>query len=398
VARFRRLAPWLGLAVVLHVPLAPLVDWSPVVAFFRGAPTATVPAPVAETPVDLVDDVLASAAAAVTPEEPATSQASASVANLGDDGDAQPALAAAPPKKRRRARQRKQVAPPAATTTRSPAASGAKRAPPPESIADPSAALADLKLASSDSSIRLLLHVDRLRQHALAARVGGLLRGVQQWRGLFQEGALEPTRDIDRLLLVGASPRDSRGFFSIFDYSVQRFQVRQAVAAERSQAYAFPAAHTVVIGPCSAQASAESLPRSFRLPGPSAGELLVLHVDQPARALDGLPLRLPTSLRWARLEVTLTSEGGARIALLARDASAAAAVHSAELLRVALGTSVVANAERLRATLELTPEALQALLQSGAAAFGSTAALAGAEPSPPREPQQAGAQEQASEQ
>lgn len=398
VSRVRRLAPWLGLAVVLHVPLAPLVDWSPVAAFFRGTPRATVPAPVTEIPVDLVDDVLASVAdAPATPEQPATSKASAPVADAADDGDAQPAPAPVVGKKRPRAKQRKQAAPAVAATARSSAASSAKRASAPESIADPSAALGDLKLASSDGSVRLLLHVDRLRDNALAAQVGGLLRGVLQWRGLFQDGALEPTRDIDRLLLVAATPRDSRSFFSVFDYSVQRFQVRQAVAGEHRQAYAFPAAHTLVIGPRSAQASAESLPRSFRLPGPSAGELLVLHVDQPARALEGLPLALPTSLRWARAEVTLTSDGGARVALLARDASAATAAQSAELLTSALGTSVVADAERLRATLELTPEAVQSLLQSGAAAFGLGAA-SGAEPSLPREPEQAGTQEQASQQ
>lgn len=398
MSRVRRLAPWLGLAVALHVPLAPLVDWSPAAAFFRGTPSAAAPAPIAEIPVDVVDDAQASAAAAPATAEPPSSTANALPlpSDAADGGDVAPALA--PTKKRRRAKQQKQGAPLVAATVRVAAPSSSKLAPAPESIADPGSALGDLKLAPSARSVRLLLHVDRLRYHASAAQVAGLLRRVAQWRGLFQDGGLEPTRDIDRLLLVTAKPRDSLSFFSVFDYSVQRFQVRQAVAEDRSYAYAFPAAHTLVIAPRSAQASAESIPRSFRLPGPSAGEALVLHVDQPARTLEGLPLGLPTSLRWARVAVTLTSEGGARVALLARDASADAAAHSAERLTSALGISFVANAERLRATLELTPEALQSLLQSAASSFGSSAPLAGAEPSLPREPEQAGAQEQASQQ
>jgi hypothetical protein len=372
----QRVAPWLGLAVLLHVPLAPLVDLSPLARFFPRQPESVVPAPSAEIPVELVDDAAEPATPTVGANEPTSSGSPPSP--LADEAEAIGAPAPPLAKKRRRANHRR-PATSAVVVAQIPVSRSSERSASIETIADPIAALGDLKLPSTQSSLRLLLHVERVRGHMLAAHVGSLLRDVEQWRRLFEEGALDPTRDVERLLLVSSSVRDSRSFVSIFDYNVPRFRVRQAVVSDGSHAATFPSPSTLVISPPGARPSLDSLPRAFRLPAPSADELLLLHVEEPARTLSGLPSTFPSSLRWARLQATLTPDGGARVALLGRDASPAAAAHSAQILTATLGTNVVAEGDRLRATLELTPEALPAMLLSVLAALGSSPSLRGAD-------------------
>jgi hypothetical protein len=382
--------------VLLHVPLAPLVDRSHVAQLFRRQPGAVVLAQNAEVPVELVGDATEPAPATVGASEPVSGSPPPPLAGEAD-AEADAVLAPAPPpvKKRRRAKQRRPPAA-AAVSAQNAVSKSSERSASSETIADPTAALGDLKPSSTQSSLRVLLHVDRLRGHALAAQVGSLLRDVEPWHGLFQEGGLDPTRDVDRLLLVAAGAGDSRSFVTIFDYNVPRFRVRQAVISDRDRAATFPSPSTLVISPLGAGFSLDDLPRAFRLPAPSADELLLLHVEKPSQTLSGLPLAFPSSLRWARLQATLTPAGGAWVALLARDASPAAAAHSAEALTTTFVANVVAEGDRLRATLELTPEALPALLQSVLAAIGPSPSLRDADGGSLGDAQQADAQKSSS--
>jgi hypothetical protein len=64
----------------------------------------------------------------------------------------------------------------------------------------------------------------------------------------------------------------------------------------------------------------------------------VLHVRTPSHALRGLPISLPDSFSWLRLDVTPLPDGGALLRITAEDASAREATSHARNLSTALNT------------------------------------------------------------
>ena len=208
--------------------------------------------------------------------------------------------------------------------------------------------------------MQLLVHTDRVRQHPLGARVGPLLRNVYQWRDFFGPTAIDPIRDIDRMLIVGPQLRDSRDVVAILQFNLPQERIRAAVdvlvardpdggwldagvpvakahADRGERAFVFPSPQVLVVTPPSAQASAERLPRKFRLPAPKGDEIALAKISTPWRAFLGIQgVVIPKSISSAELRLSPRSDGGLVIDILAHDETEPLAKSDAQALTAAL--------------------------------------------------------------
>ena len=255
---------------------------------------------------------------------------------------AQPTAAPAPPR-------------PPQKPTPTPAARGSA----PEGIGHPVAMTGMAsEVVDSNANVNLLLVTERIRQHPLGPRIGRLIMNFPQWSSFFESGAVDPVRDIDRMLVVGPQFRRSSDVVAILEHSVPPAVMRAAVdrlvqrppkgrwlrtkfPAARAQAdraerlFAMTAPRVLVVAPPHLEPQIlASPPTAF--PSPAGEEAVVLHVKTPWRALMGLPFRLPESIAWLRLDVVPTADGGAQVHITAEDADARQAAEHARSLSVAL--------------------------------------------------------------
>ncbi len=363
----RRLGRWLLLSAALHAPLTPLAGLVGLIGLLQ-VPDDDAPVlpPVTEIPLDIIDDE-----AFATPAEPPE--------------PAVPETAAAPPE---RAAPKapdpvaiKPQAPPEPVDAGAPDAGpelqdagapdagpeadagDAGRAPenrkPGDGIGDPVAGIGNKRVVDPNANVRVLVHNDRVRQHPLGGQIGPLLRNVAQWRDFFGPTAIDPMRDIDRMLIVGPQLRDSRYVVAILQFNVPQERVRAAVdvlvardpegawldagvpvakarADHGERAFVFPSPQVLVVTPPSAQGSAEGLPRKFRLPGPKGDEIAIAHLETPYRAFLGFPVVIPKSIRSADIRLSPGADGGVVIDLLAHDETEPLARENAQKLTRAL--------------------------------------------------------------
>jgi hypothetical protein len=92
----------------------------------------------------------------------------------------------------------------------------------------------------------------------------------------------------------------------------------------------------LVVTPPSAQASAQHLPKKFRLPGPKGDEIALAKIATPYRAFRGLPVTIPKTIASAELRLSPGADGGVVIDVLAHDESAELATADARTLSSAL--------------------------------------------------------------
>jgi len=214
------------------------------------------------------------------------------------------------------------------------------------------------EIVDSNANVNLLLVTERLRQHPLGPRIGRLIMNFPQWSSFFESGAVDPVRDIDRMLVVGPQFRRSADVVAILEHSVPRevmrgavdrlvqrapkgrwlrakFPVARAHADRAERLFALTAPHVLVVAPTQLEPQILAAPPTA-FPAPAGDEAVVLHVKTPWRALMGLPFRLPESIEWLRLDVVPVADGGAQIHITAEDADAASAAEHAQTLSVAL--------------------------------------------------------------
>ncbi len=363
-----RLGRFFALAVVLHVPLSPLLGLLGLVRLLGAQVDAPAMPPVTEIPLDILDDDGSPASKpAETPEakEPAT--VTEPEAALPKDPD--PVVTR--PKKPKELpdagapEPHDAGAPDASKTSDAGAApdGGADAGPthkPGEGIGSPVAGIGDKRVVDPNANVQLLVHTDRVRQHPLGARVGPLLRNVYQWRDFFGPTAIDPIRDIDRMLIVGPQLRDSRDVVAILQFNVPQERVRAAVdvlvardpeggwldagvpvakahADRGERVFVFPSPQVLVVTPPSAQASAERLPRKFRLPAPKGDEIALAKISTPWRAFLGVPgVVIPKSISSAELRLSPRPDGGLVIDILAHDETEPLARSDAQALTAAL--------------------------------------------------------------
>lgn len=241
---------------------------------------------------------------------------------------------------------------------------------PKEPIGDPVALSgAAGKVADSNANVRLVLYADTIRDHRLGPRVGRLLQNTPQWKDFFGPAGVDPVKDIDRVLIAGPQLRDSSNVVAVVQHSLPQKRIEEGLGAliargggewveggrskmARTRAdraerlIVLPSKGVVAVVPPSAEASAKKLGRETRFPAGPPGVAMQAYVVTPWRALKGLPVSVPKSIEWVRVEVRPREDGGATARLVAEDESPdQASKHAAEIEHMLRGAAdLLANA------------------------------------------------------
>lgn len=387
----------LAVSALIHAPLTPLIAFLGLMGLLSGkAPDEPPPAdPITAIPVDLVADDRPSAtpppaepAKPEAPPEPAQPVVDDPFAEIKDDDDPPPEPVAKPKPK-----------PDAGAPDAGPADAG-------PSIGDP-VAMAGVagKVVDANANVRLIVFNDRIRNHPLGARIGTLLGAAEQWKDFFGPTGLDPIKDVDRILIAGPQLRKSSEVVAVLRVNVPNDKLRAAVdtlvqrdarngwldagvpaarlEADRAERLlVLPAPQILVMAPPSAEKHALSLGSGLKFPNPKGTEALTTFVVTPWRAFVGIPFEIPKSLKWVRMKVTPTSDGGAVADLVAEDESPESAAKHAEELAAAidkvthpkvLGFQVVALLEpislkpvgsEIHGSVVATPKQLARLLEA----------------------------------
>jgi hypothetical protein len=215
------------------------------------------------------------------------------------------------------------------------------------------------QIAGKDPNVQILLAGDKLRSHPLGEGFGAILRSIPEWKGFFQDTSIDPIKDMDHMLLAGPRFRgDSSNVVAVMDYNRSDADMRTAVEgivtrakgewlkdtpvpaarakadrAERIFAL-IPEKNLLVILPAKEKDQLQKLKglKAFNKSSPVA---IVISMVTPSRPFKGV-FKLPESLKWLRIGVTPTSDGGADLSIEAADASPEEAVKHAEELTTAL--------------------------------------------------------------
>ncbi|HKY40586.1 MAG TPA: hypothetical protein VJN18_31845 [Polyangiaceae bacterium] len=377
----QRLGRWLALSVALHAPLTPVMG---LLGLFRFLDTEkqipTLP-PITEIPLDILEEEQEAGRdkAADTPDAPEPA------AVVEPAQPTQPDPEASKPKPKEPELQ-DAGAPDASTESDAGAAQDAGTAGdagpsrrPGEGIGDPVAGIVgDKRVIDPNANVTVRVYNERVRQHPLGGRVGPLLRNVYQWRDFFGPTAIDPIRDIDRMVIIGPQLRDSREVIAILQFNIPQEKLREAVDAlvardpeggwldagvpvarahadRGERVFVFPSPQVLIVTPPSAQASAQRM-RKVRIPGPTGDEVAVVKLATPWRAFLGLPVAIPKSIKSAELRLSPMPDGGVTIDLLAHDETEQLAKQDAEALTVALAAATTLDLGILGAFLGTGPK------------------------------------------
>lgn len=367
-----RFAKLLVVSVLLHVPLTPwaalaglLSVWSPPVDDVEAPPITGIP-------IDVIEDEPAPApepAAAAAPADPASggepvavpkpkkkpqpaktivdagapdAEVDAGDADAGDAGvrDAGKASGDAGPEEKDAG----------AVADAGPADAGTKP------LSDPSVVAGVKVIADPNANVRITLYNEKIRENPLGARLGPLLGSLYQWRDFFGPSGVDPIKDIDQIYIVGPQLRNSSNVVAILRHHLPAAKMHAAIdslvrsdkqggewldagvpvasahadGAERRFVIANP--QTVVVTPPSAFAAAAAAGKRLTLRPSKGPEAALIYLATPWRAFLGLPVKVPESIRWARIRITPTADGGASAELEAEDDNAEAASEDAAYL------------------------------------------------------------------
>jgi hypothetical protein len=276
-------------------------------------------------------------------------------------------------------------------------------------IADPVAVTGDTKrVVDPNANVRVVIYTEKIRVHPLGPRLGQLLGSVYQWRDFFGPTGLDPIRHVDRILLVGPQFRDSSNVVAVLKVNVPRPRLLAAldaivkadpegewldagIPAARAHAdraprtFVMPASNIVVVTPPSAEKSALALKKTTAIQAAKGDEVALGYLVEPWKLTKDLPLlRLPTSLKWARVRLTPgTANDGILDVELEDESPEAAQRHAAELTkmlmtpdlrlvfvgmpegRVVSRAELAADGAMIRGTLVLSPAHIDAFLNLG---------------------------------
>ena len=209
-------------------------------------------------------------------------------------------------------------------------------------------------ITDKNAHVRLLVFADRIRKHPMGSRVGKLLGAADQWRDFFGPTTLDPIKDVDRILIAGPQLRDSSKAIVVLKHSAGRAKVRKAVddlvkrgkkrgakwlpgepvpvavarADRADRMFALVSKDIVVVAPPGAKANVLKQRKGLKFPAPKGKEAVVAFVRSPSNALRG-HFPIPKSIKWVRLKIIPTADGGAYADVLAEDESPQAAKKNA---------------------------------------------------------------------
>ena len=372
-----RFAKLLVLSVLLHVPLTP---WAALVGLLSlwSPPADDIDAPpITGIPIDLIED-----------EPPPTRAPEQPAAAADPAGPGEPVVVAKPKKKPEPAKVIVDAGPPDADIADAEAdaaadagiADAGKVASDAGAVADASdaGAPADAGVASSDAgakplsdpsvvagvkrvadpnaNVRITLYTDKIRENPLGRQVGPLLGSLYQWRDFFGPAGIDPIKDIDQIYIVGPQLRNSSNVVAILRHHLPAAKMHAALdllvradkqggqwldagvpvasahadGAERR--FVIANAQTVVVTPPSAFSAAAAAGKQLTLRPSKGPEAALIYLATPSRAFLGLPIKVPESIRWARIRITPTADGGANAEIEAEDENAEVAAENAAYL------------------------------------------------------------------
>jgi hypothetical protein len=207
------------------------------------------------------------------------------------------------------------------------------------------------KIAGKEPNVQVLISGERIREHELGAWFGRILTAIPEWRTFFEGTTIDPIRDLDHLLIAGPQLRDSRKAVAVMDYNVAETEIRKAIDAivarsnpkgewlkdtpipaaratahkgERIFAYV-PGRRLLVVLPPEAKGQLKAFKSNKGFNKASASGIMI-HMVTPSRAFRGLPIEIPESFKWMRLNVIPGKDGGAEVVIEMQDESPEAAV------------------------------------------------------------------------
>lgn len=212
-----------------------------------------------------------------------------------------------------------------------------------ETYADPLALAGKAaSIADQNAKVRLFLSTGVIREHALGPRVGALLRRTPQWRDFFGPSRIDPIEDVDRVLIAGPQIRNTSQMVAVVEHNLEPSRIEsafeglvsrkgewidrearmaRAVADRASRIFAAPNDELVVVAPPQLEQQLRSLGKETRFPSSTADIALTAYFLEPSTVAKGTGLRLPPSLKWVRLDLRPTEDGGGILQVLAQDES-----------------------------------------------------------------------------
>lgn len=209
-------------------------------------------------------------------------------------------------------------------------------------------------LADSNANVRLFIFADVIRDQPLGPRVGALLKRTPQWRDFFGPSDIDPIRDVDRVLIAGPQLRNSSQVVAVVQHHLKREKIDAALellvqnngewidrearlvradADRASRLFSAPNEKVVVVAPPKMEEQLRKLGEQSTFARADGNIALSAYVVTPHRVAKGTGLALPESIKWARLDLRPTAEGGGILKILAQDKDAQTALENAQLFQ-----------------------------------------------------------------
>ncbi|MEP7125606.1 MAG: hypothetical protein ABJE95_32040 [Byssovorax sp.] len=225
------------------------------------------------------------------------------------------------------------------------------------SLRDPIAAAGGAgKISAKDANVQVLIAGNVIRKHQLGEAFGRILVLIPEWHQFFADSPIDPIRDLNHLLITAPRFRgDTSKVVAVMDFNVPEAKIKAAVDlivngvnGEWLDDTPVPTAHArvgggdrlfamvpgkklLVVLPIEAKDQLEGLKKSKGFPNSKVG--IAISMVTPSRPFKGL-FPLPDTLKWLRVAVIPTADGGADVALEGGDASAAdAQKHAPEITK-----------------------------------------------------------------
>lgn len=234
---------------------------------------------------------------------------------------------------------------------------------PPNSDIDNPVALAGKggKIIEKQTSVGLVLYMDRVRSHPLGKRIAALLPKLPQWDEFFGDSRVNPVQDFDRMFLLGPSFSDSSGLVMAIEYNTSQDKIRAAVnglvkrrgswmvgskiptaltfADRAERVILFPGPKVLMVVPPHLREQAQRQ-GAIGVPKAKGPEAMVASTVNPAKVLRRFGVDIPATLQSATIRLTPLADGGALLELEARDESEARAKETANLLTTQINAAV----------------------------------------------------------
>lgn len=239
------------------------------------------------------------------------------------------------------------------------------------------------QLAGKDPNIQILIAGDRLRTHPLSEAFGKVLRAIPEWKDFFGTTNIDPIKDFDHMLLAGPKFKDdSSKVVAIMDYNRPDGEMKSAVnqivtnakgewlkdapvqAAQAKTNKAdrifalLPEKNLIVVLPAKEKDQLKKL-KSLKSFNKSSPVGIALSMVNPARPFSKI-FKLPDSLKWLRLALIPTSDGGADVTIETLDSAASDDVktHAKDLTTAYDLARATARIEVATMQIEFLPKAV----------------------------------------